>query len=216
MGFTVWAAALVTLSPFDLALSQAVCNYNSVFGRAITRFGEWPGWLAVFCAILVVIVSRSKPALKPFKPLAFAIILLAIIHPLIITQTFKFLWGRVRFRDLAQQFENFTPFYIPAGPGAGLSFPSGHTAMAFVLSPLGFFFARKRNKNTILLCWLVVMAYGLPVAWGRIVAGAHYLSDVIFSAGFALLVAALLVRYLKPSRQTDLASRIPGNNTNES
>jgi membrane-associated phospholipid phosphatase len=45
-----------------------------------------------------------------------------------------------------------------------------------------------------------VLLYGLVNFFGRIQAGAHYLTDCIFSFGLSFLVGAVLVRWLARSR----------------
>jgi len=195
-GLAIWVATLLLAAPRDLEVSAALMDREAALGRLVALAGEWPAWAATaFCIMVLILGRRPESSLRPWRPLALAVVILAIIHPLIITQSFKFLWGRVRFRDLGVNFAGFTPFYIPAGPGAGLSFPSGHVAMAFVLSPLVFFLTRLR--------WLAlsgVLLYGLVVAFGRIQAGAHYLTDCLFSIGMSFLAGAVLVRWLAKSR----------------
>lgn len=194
--FAVWVAALVIAAGWDLEVSAALTDREAALGRLVALAGEWPAWAATaFCLVILILGRKPDSSLRPWRPLALAIVVLAIINPLIITQGFKFLWGRVRFRDLGAGFAGYTPFYIPAGPGAGLSFPSGHVAMALVLTPLVFFLTRLR---WLTLCG--VLLYGLVVALGRIQAGAHYLTDCIFAIGVAFLAGAVLVRYLAISR----------------
>jgi membrane-associated phospholipid phosphatase len=194
--FAVWVATLAVAAPWDLEVSLALVDREATLGRLVALAGEWPAWAATaFCVVILILGRKPESSFRPWRPLAWAVILLAIISPLIITQAFKFLWGRVRFRDLGVDFAGYTPFYIPAGPGAGLSFPSGHVAMSLVLTPLVFFLTRLR--------WLAlsgVLLYGLVVAFGRIQAGAHYLTDCIFSIGMSFLVGAVLVRWLIKSR----------------
>jgi membrane-associated phospholipid phosphatase len=67
--------------------------------------------------------------------------------------------------------------------------------MSLVLTPLVFFLTRLRWAA---LCG--VLLYGLVVAFGRIQAGAHYLTDCLFSIGISFLVGAVLVRWLAKSR----------------
>ena len=192
----VWVAALVIAAGWDLEVSAALVDREAALGRLVALAGEWPAWAATaFCIVILILGRKPESSYRPWRPLALAIVVLVVIHPLIITQGFKFLWGRVRFRDLGAGFAGFTPFYIPAGPGAGLSFPSGHVAMAFVLAPLVFFLTRLR---WLALCG--VLLYGLVVAFGRIQAGAHYLTDCLFPIGLAFLVGAVLVRRLAISR----------------
>lgn len=196
-GFAVWVAALAVSAPWDLEISSAIADREAALGRLVALAGEWPAWAATALCVVVLILGRKPDSsVRAYRPLALAVILLAIICPLIITQSFKFLWGRVRFRDLGVDFAGFTPFYIPAGPGAGLSFPSGHVAMAFVLSPIVFFFARLREAVPALIALAGVLLYGCLTAFGRIQAGAHYLTDCLFSIGISFLLAAVLTRRL--------------------
>jgi len=195
-GLAVWAAALLLAASWDLEVSAALVDREAALGRLVALAGEWPAWAATaFCMVVLILGRKPESSFRPWRPLAWAVILLAIISPLIITQAFKLLWGRVRFRNLGVDFAGFTPFYTPAGPGTGLSFPSGHVAMAFVISPVVFFLVRLR--------WLAlsgVLLYGLVVAFGRIQAGAHYLTDCLFSIGMSFLIGAVLIRWLVRSR----------------
>lgn len=192
-GFASWVALLMFSSAWDLRLSLVVADASAAYGVLVARFGEWPAWLVVV-GCLVVLLAGRKPGsrLRRYRPLAAAVILVALIEPLVVTQSLKFLWGRVRPRNLDPGLANFTPFYLPAGPGAGESFPSGHVAMAFSIAPLAFYADRYLGRSQALVVWLSVLAYGLAVAWGRILAGAHFLSDCVFSAGLTLLLAAIV------------------------
>jgi membrane-associated phospholipid phosphatase len=197
VGLGCWAAALILTSPWDLAVSQAMVARGSAFGRLVLLFGELPGWLAVAFSVVVLILGRRPDSrLRRFRSLGWAFLLLAAINPLLFTQAFKFLWGRVRFVDLGPALAGYTAFYLPAGVGAGESFPSGHTAMALVLAPLPFFLVRRGHAMAGAAALGVVLAVGGTVACGRIVAGAHYLTDCLFAGGLAFLISAILVRKL--------------------
>jgi membrane-associated phospholipid phosphatase len=197
LGFCLWACALAAASPYDLSLSIAIADPHLPFARLVGTFGEWPAWIVVFLA-LMILIARPKPdsRLYPLKTAGLGLIIQALLHPLLITQSIKFFWGRVRFVSLLPDYSNYTPFYLPAGPLTSESLPSGHVAMAFVVTPLVFYFARTTGTKTALPVTLVVLVYGLLVAYGRILAGAHYLTDCIFSMGSSFLVAAVVMRLL--------------------
>ncbi|MHA1817750.1 MAG: phosphatase PAP2 family protein [Candidatus Heimdallarchaeota archaeon] len=130
----------------------------------------------------------------PYRKLAGAVILLAVINPLIFVQFLKYLWGRVRFRDLSADFSNFTPWYLPVGPKSPhSSFPSGHTAMGWMLLPLLFLVKDRTFKDPKRIGTIVaVFFWGVFVAISRVRIGAHYASDVLFSTGLAFLVTIFL------------------------
>jgi membrane-associated phospholipid phosphatase len=197
LGFCLWACALAVASPYDLPLSVAIADPHLPFARLVATYGEWPSWIVIAIA-LGIVFARPKPGsrLYPAKTASYGLILQALLHPLLITQAIKFFWGRVRFVSLLPDYSNYTPFYIPAGPFISESLPSGHVAMALVLTPLIFYFARTAGWKTTLPVTLVVLVYGLAVSYGRILAGAHYLTDCIFSMGSSFLVAAIVTRFL--------------------
>lgn len=194
-GLILWIAALVIAAPWDLELSAAVSDHAALYGRVVADFGELPSWiLVVSCLVLLAVCRHPDSRFYSLRPLAWAIIVLAIVHPLAITQSLKYFWGRIRFRDLGMDFAGFTSFYLPAGVGAGLSFPSGHVAMAAVFSPIPFYLVRTSRTTTGALAFVMVLLFVLAIAWGRIQAGAHYLTDCVFSIGLSLLLAAVVVR----------------------
>ena len=85
-------------------------------------------WMFFGC-ITIIGIYFFKTKLKNFSIVNYnfakvTAILFSISFLLI--QIIKSLWGRVRFRDLAIGFSNFTPWYFPQGVTGGHSFPSGH------------------------------------------------------------------------------------------
>ncbi len=195
LGAGLWVAALALAAPFDLQLSLAVVDRADDLGRLVWALGEAPSWaLLAACLVCLTLGNRRRPGLRAWRPLAWALALQAVLYPLAATQLIKYFWGRVRFVNLAPDLSDYTPFYLPAGVGAGLSFPSGHTAMGFLPAPAPWFFAARGQRRAALVGGLLVLAYGGIVAWGRIVLGAHYLTDTLFSMGAQLLLAPVMVR----------------------
>ena len=66
---------------------------------------------------LIIQLSKNLEYLSQRKNMNFARITfyLALITPLIFVQSFKILWGRVRFRDLTANYTNFAPWFQPQG-----------------------------------------------------------------------------------------------------
>ena len=206
-GLAAWFTALGLAAPFDLEAAVALYNPSHPMARVVERYGEWPAWVLLLLALAVLAVKG--PAARRFRPLAVVLVVLVIVEPLVVTQTLKHLWGRVRFRDLAPGFADYTPFFVPAGAGAGESFPSGHVAMAWPCCTCAFWLSGGRGA---LLCWIAVLAYGLIVWLGRMLAGAHYLTDCLFSAGLDLLLGFLLVAKAR-ARLTEAVPSRPGGAT---
>jgi membrane-associated phospholipid phosphatase len=102
----------------------------------------------------------------------------------IVVYALKLVWGRVRFRDLQTAGADFSAWYLPQGLTGHLSFPSGHAAMSWVLLPCLLLW-RPRSLAFWLAAALLV-GWALFVAASRVVIGAHYFTDVLFSTAFTL------------------------------
>ncbi|MDD1776493.1 MAG: phosphatase PAP2 family protein [Candidatus Methanomethylicus sp.] len=152
------------------------------------------GILLVIPITLFIIFTWNKDW-RSYRPMSAIIIILAILGPLLIVQTAKLFFGRVRFRDLYTDYSNFTPWYLPQGITGNNSFMSGHAAMSFIFLPLLISVRELRwsDFRKIMVVSLVI-GWGLFVGASRIVVGAHYASDVLFSAGVDAVITILLYR----------------------
>lgn len=199
-GYALIAIALATfLGSFNNNLNlQKIPAYISVvvgiffviFANGKTDF--YTGWSLIIPMIFYVIFTWNKDW-KKYRNLAGIISLLAIINPLILIQIIKIFWGRVRFRDLTPGFVDYTPWFLPQGITGNRSFPSGHTVMGWMFLPL--LIAVKDRKNTDLIKILssfLIFGWGIFVGLSRIVIGAHYASDVLFSTGMSSVITILL------------------------
>ncbi len=161
----------------------------------------YTGWGLIIPMIFYVIITWNKDW-KNYRNLAGIISLLAIINPLVLVQIMKLLWGRVRFRDLAPGFVDFSPWFLPQGITGDQSFPSGHTAMGWMFLPLLIAVKDRKNTDVIkILFYILIFGWGLFVGLSRIVIGAHYASDVLFSTMMAAVITILLYKkqYVKTS-----------------
>jgi len=142
----------------------------------------------VICVLLLQLLLKKVNVTFFQDKLSFSLItiFLAILNPLVFVGIIKLLWGRVRFRDLTSDHSNYTPWFSPQGINGHESFPSGHTAMGWMLLPL-FLLTRKKSWKVKFLVGSVILAWGVIVALGRVVIGAHYASDVLFSTGVAFV-----------------------------
>ena len=151
--------------------------------------------VSIFLPLILFVIFTYKKDWKRYQKISGVIVILAIINPLIFVQITKVLTGRIRFKDLAPNYSNYTPWFLPPGPSGNYSFPSGHTAMAFMFLPL-FILVKNYNwkdpKKIILS--ILIIGWGLFVGLSRIIIGAHYASDVLFSAEVASLTTLLLYK----------------------
>jgi len=131
---------------------------------------------------------------ETYRKISAVIVILAVISPLLFVQIIKVLTGRVRFEDLTSGFTDYTPWFLPPGPTSnGRSFPSGHTGMSFMFLPLLILVKDHKWKSPIkIITTFIVLGWAIFVGLSRIVVGAHYASDVLFSAGMASVITILL------------------------
>ena len=103
-------------------------------------------------------------------------------------------WGRVRFRDLSDDYSEFTSLFTINGLTGHHSFPSGHTNAGTSILLIALLVPRFSDKK-----WLKYLITGLcfvyiaALAVARIVVRAHYASDVLF--GFLVGFTTLCVTY---------------------
>lgn len=141
--------------------------------------------------VLAITLIRRRP-LGPFNTrlLLYLICVLAVGPGIVINGVFKRHWGRARPRDVAEfgGDKRFTPaFAIADQCDRNCSFVSGHPSPLFCLFAVGLAATRRR--------WLwhaAALLLGGLVGLARIVEGAHFLSDVVFSGVFVFLTAWLL------------------------
>ena len=186
-GFLLTTGSLMTI--FILwVLSYGLSNTTSVFIVNRNYFFFAAVLLNIFLSLLfkkrykfskyAILFSRIS-----FKMFFYGYIL--FVFPL------KIFWGRIRFRDLAENYSNFSAWYVPQGFTGNDSFPSGHAAMDWMFLSLFVFIADKPFYKRIILKGLII-SWALAVCVSRVVIGAHYTSDVLFGA-FAMIISYLFL-----------------------
>ena len=151
----------------------------------------------------------------------------------LVVQGVKLFAGRARYATINVTGDSglYTPWYIfngsrvpsnemltlGAGSDAFRSFPSGHTAAAAVslcLAVLPVFFGLKKNNVSFWLLIVLPSIFTLGTLVSRVVEGAHYCTDVIFSLAcvitaiyFGLKVSFALQKKIKPLG-SDLPKRV--------
>lgn len=171
------------------------------------------GVLMLSC-LFVLIGSHFHDKLKAQRIYAIFIFLAVALGPgLLINTIFKPYWGRPRPRqvqELGGKYE-YQSFWQKGVSGQGMSFPCGHCSVGFVF---GTFYWIYRRKNPALayggLATSIVLGTGMGI--GRIAAGGHFMSDVIWAALMTWVPAWWLYYFgLKiPQREDGLQSKTNG------
>jgi membrane-associated phospholipid phosphatase len=151
--------------------------------------------LGLIVPIIIYVIITWNKDWSAYRKVSGIISLLAIIHPLLFVQLVKIFWGRIRFRDLAPAYIDFTPWFIPQGITGNQSFPSGHTSMGWMFLPLLIPLRKWQWKSPIrLIGTILIIGWGIFVGLSRIVVGAHYASDVLFSTFIPIIITILLFK----------------------
>ncbi len=167
-------------------------DYKWAFGVV---FGLYFGVFLMLIGKLCVIPEEYVQGLRVLA-VAGVIVLLAQSGTI---EFMKYLWGRVRFRDLlaAGSYDAFTNWWNINGLTMNKSFPSGHTAsagMSYLAMLLPFVFDKAKERR--LLCFALPLIYTSTVGFTRLVMGAHYLSDIstggMVSFSIVLIAIAIL------------------------
>lgn len=201
INYEVWVPVsillgLTTLFRFtDLDIAIENIFYSPVDGwvwadsqpyKFLYNFGILPGLIIAVLALVVFIASYGLPKFQKYRKRALFLVLLMVLGPgLTVNVIFKSHWGRPRPRQIEQFGGNSThlPVWCPGSAGQGSSFPSGHAAVGFyLLAP--FFFLRNQHRRWATVFLAIGVGYGLLMGLGRMIQGAHFASDVLWSGGF--------------------------------
>ncbi|MEO1190297.1 MAG: phosphatase PAP2 family protein [Pseudomonadota bacterium] len=193
----------------DLAASRFAQEVAGGEGFA-PRDGSWwllyagmkPAFFVLMGAIGVLgfvswVLGRPFLAITPRRAL-FAIAAMALIQGLVIDVYLKDGFGRARPREI-EAFGGaltYTPYYLVSEAcSSNCSFVSGHAGMAYSTFVLCFMATTQVWRRR--LFW-AALAFGLLTGWMRVIQGAHFLSDVLFSGlvvwGLTWLLALAFLR----------------------
>ena len=149
----------------------------------------------VYAALALFIVKKTPESKYPLlRRLAWVAVLTLLTETLMINLV-KFGWSRIRFRDLVDNTELFTAWFIPNGFSWNtdhMSFPSGHVGNASVILFItllpSVYLKLSKYQNALLMgsfVWIVLIAIS------RIIMGAHFISDTI--VGMWVTIISLIV-----------------------
>lgn len=195
-----WVILALLFGIYDLEISKSLYNPDDLVSQFIENIGVVLFFKYVAGIIIVGIWARGledeERKLRIKKNTVFILTIFIVIIVIVILLVLKLNIYRVRFRYLDSNYSEFTSWYAPvikfSMSDHATSFPSGHTALAFMVMSLSLFFSEKKVKYSILFGGFM---WGLFVGYHRIVFGAHYASDVLFGAGISLLLMSLLYVY---------------------
>ncbi len=187
-------------------------------------------YLILFSVITTLLAIKitdriDKDIMKKLALFALILIVALAVSQIIVTIA-KGMWGRLRFRNMNDLYEGFTPWYKvnfgssgrealvvshPHHPDddAFKSFPSGHTASAALtmcaIALPDIFDKLKKHK---IWFYIVPAVFTVLVAFSRLIVEAHFLSDVLVggattvgSVFFARWLILFLAQKLRAKKQ---------------
>ena len=157
------------------------------------QYGTIPGLVVTLAALVGWFAGKFRRNLAGWRPYCLLVVLTTVIASgILVNAVLKQYWGRPR-PDQITAFGgqwNYRDVHRPGIPGQGGSFPSGHCAMGFTLVSL--FFVHRRSKLIAYVGGGTGIVLGGALSVTRIVQGAHFLTDTLWSLGINLIVAAAL------------------------
>jgi len=168
------------------------------FWRFLYSFGPWPALVTALTGLGVLVAASYKPALARWRRHAALVFLTMALGPgLFVNTIFKDHWGRPRPRQVTELggTMNYQCFYEKGLAGRGKSFPCGHSSMGYYFIAF-YFLARRRHKGLATLAFAGTALYGTLIGVARMAAGAHFASDVLWSAFFPCMIAWLLYYFI--------------------
>lgn len=165
---------------------------------------NWPGapdaLAALAAAVLIaaaVLLARCVPKEQARQAVTFAIIAVVyFVAVIVVMNTIKGFWGRMRIREMTDPAVQFTRWYVLTARGGFdntyASFPSGHAMNAagtILLGLLPAFVPKLAGKEKLLktaaYVWMVV------IGTSRVMMGAHFASDVVAGVLLSLVLFEL-------------------------
>lgn len=212
--FLTPAPDMVILSTFHHAGMERPWPHEFDFiWSVLYHVGTWPALITALTGLGIVVASLYKARLVRWRRHAALIFLTLVLGPgLFVNTIFKDHWGRPRPRQVTEFGGTMTYrcFYEQGVPGRGKSFPCGHSSMGYYFAVF-YFLLRRRHMKLAMAVLAGSLAYGTLIGMARMAAGAHFASDVLWSAVFPIAVAWLLYYVILriPQSEDVLAGTVP-------
>jgi membrane-associated PAP2 superfamily phosphatase len=206
-------AGLFASGALDIAVARAFYRPDQLDHWPLTHRLPW--WLlyraAPWVTATLVVAGLAALALgfgsarRDWRRAAALVLLGVAVGPgLLANALFKDHWQHPRPRDLIE-FGGLV-HYVPSpliGAEGGASFPCGHCTVGFMFAA-GWWIWKRRRPGWAAASLAGGLALGSLLGVGRLAAGAHFLSDIVWSALLAFGVLHVLWYYVLPMPTADV------------
>ncbi len=199
IAIAVAVTVLFAVTPLDIAAARVFYRPNALDHWPLAKELPWSVLyrLAPWLTAALVLTGLAALAHGGWRRYGVFLLLSVAIGPgLLVNTVFKDHWNRPRPRDVVEFGGplRYRPAPLPGGEG-GASFPCGHCSVGFLFAA-GWWTWRRRRPALAWGSLALGIAAGFALGLGRMAAGGHFLSDVIWSALLALGVAHVLYHYV--------------------
>lgn len=150
----------------------------------------------VLGSVFILVYSSLRGRLVQYKLAAGCVLLTILLGPgLLVNAIFKDNWCRPRPNQITEfggHMHHIPPLMIGESR-KGESFPAGHPSVGFSLA-IFWLLLRGRKPKLATAALVIAIVSGLLMGVGRMAAGGHFLSDVLWS-GFMTFFTAITVYY---------------------
>jgi lipid A 4'-phosphatase len=190
---------LFAVTALDVAAARIFYRPDALDHWPLARELPWSVLyrLAPWITAALVLTGLAALAHGAWRRYGVFLLLCVVVGPgLLVNTVFKDHWGRPRPRDIVE-FGGPLRYRIAPLPGGegGASFPCGHCSVGFLFAA-GWWVWRRRRPALAWGSLALGLLAGFALGLGRMAAGGHFLSDVIWSALLALGVAHVLYHYV--------------------
>ncbi|CAL7961989.1 lipid A 4'-phosphatase [Alphaproteobacteria bacterium] len=160
--------------------------------------------LLALCIVVFVVKTYAKRKSNPhhYKNALYIALVAVVGYLFLVAFVSKHTFKRPRPEDIVEfgGTVNFIPAFVIGNQcKQDCSFVSGHSTIGFMLYSIAFLFKKGEKKRTM---WFIAATIsGLICGFIRIMAGKHFLSDVIFSGLIMYGTAASLAHVMKLSEK---------------
>jgi lipid A 4'-phosphatase len=161
------------------------------------RYGTIPGIALTITALVGTVITYLRNPDSRWHRYFLVVALTSIVGAgLLVNGILKPYWGRPRpsqLQELGGQYL-YRDLLSPGIPGKGKSFPSGHATMGFLFFSLVYF--RRKSRTIAWAGGIVGLALGTALSAARVVQGAHFTTDCIWSFGIIWMTATILYYFV--------------------